>query len=50
MFVVFFEYSFVVPVDEGFHVFAAAVAYAYVMSVKQLMELVVGWEVFVDKL
>ena len=48
MIVVFFEYSFVVPVDEGFHVLAAAIAYAYVMSVKQLMKLVVRWEVFVD--
>ena len=37
-------------VDESFHVFATAVAYAYVVSVKKFRKLVVGRKVFVNEL
>ena len=48
--VVSVQYSFVVSADESFHVFATAVAYAYVASVKKFRKLVIGRKVFVDEL
>ena len=44
------QYSFVVSVNESFHVFATTVAYAYVVSVKKFRKLVIGRKVFVNKL
>ena len=44
------QYSFVVSVNESFHVFAKAVAYAYVVSVKKFRKLVIGRKVFVNEL
>ena len=37
-------------VNESFHVFAAAVAYAYIVSVKKFRKLVIGRKVFVNEL
>ena len=44
------QYSFVVSINESFHVFATAVAYAYVVSVKKFRKLVIGRKVFVNEL
>ena len=43
------QYSFVVSVNESFHVFATTVAYAYAVSVKKFRKLVIGRKVFVNK-
>ena len=43
------QYSFVVSVNESFHVFATAVAYAYVVSVKKFRKLVIRRKVFVNE-
>ena len=44
------QYSFVVSVNESFHAFATAVAYAYVVSVKKFTKLIIGRKVFVNEL
>ena len=47
-FVVLFEYCFVVSCDKASHVFVAAVAHTYGVSVEESVEFVVLREVFVD--
>ena len=42
--------KFVVSVNESFHAFATAVAYAFVVSVKKFRKLIIGRKVFVNEL